>query len=114
MIAARGGFTPQKNQRRTNMKVSKDAEPPSRVSCPLFMIGQDSRGRWVVCEQSGARGGLFINRAEALRYIRFENENHPHATVMVAGILELDLAGNKKAHIRTQSGASNQRELQVA
>jgi hypothetical protein len=33
---------------------------------------------------------------------------------MVAGILELDLAGNKKAHIRTQSGASNQRVLQVA
>jgi hypothetical protein len=95
------------------MKVIQNAEPPSR-SCPVFMIGQNSRGRWVVCEQSGARGGLFISRAEALRYIRFENENHPCATVMVDGILELDIAGNKKTHIRAQSSASNQRELQVA
>jgi hypothetical protein len=96
------------------VKVIQDAEPPSRLSCPLFMIGQDSRGHWVVCEQNGARGGLFINRAEALRYIRFENENHPCATVMIAGILELDIAGNKKTHMRAQSGATNQRELQVA
>jgi hypothetical protein len=95
------------------MKVIQDAEPPSRLSCPLFMIGQDSRGHWVVCEQNGARGGLFINRAEALRYIRSENENYPRPTVMVAGILELDITGNKKTHIRAQSGA-NQRELQVA
>jgi hypothetical protein len=114
MIAARGGLTPQKNERRTNMKVIQDAEPPSRLSYPLFMIGQDSRGHWVVCEQNRARGGLFINRAEALRYIRSENENYPCPTVMVAGILELDIAGNKKMHIRAQSGASDQRELQVA
>jgi hypothetical protein len=78
------------------------------------MIGQDSRGHWVVCEQNGTRGGLFISLAEALRYIRSENENYPCPAVMVAGILELDMAGNKKTHIRAQSGASNQRELQVA
>jgi hypothetical protein len=96
------------------MKVIQDAEPPSRLPCPLFMIGQDSRGHWVVCEQNGARGGLFINRAEALRYIRSENENYTYPAVVVAGILELDLAVNKKLHIRAQSDASAQRERQVA
>jgi hypothetical protein len=71
------------------MKMSEDAEPPSRPISPFFMIGQDSRGHWVVRDQTGHHGGLFINRSEALRYIRSENENHSCPAVMVAGILEL-------------------------
>jgi hypothetical protein len=55
------------------------------------MIGQDGRGNWVVQDQSGVRGGLFVDRAEALRYVRFENGNQPPAVVAVPGILELDL-----------------------
>jgi hypothetical protein len=55
------------------------------------MIGQDSHGNWVVQDQAGTRGGLFVDRAEALRYIRFENGIHPHALVAVSEILELDM-----------------------
>ena len=71
---------------------ANDAEPPSCAKPPLFMIGKDGRGNWVVQDQSGVRGGLFVDRAEALRYARFENGNQPQAVVMVSGILELDLS----------------------
>jgi hypothetical protein len=94
------------------MKVAQEAEPPSRLQPPFFMIGQDSRGQWVVRDQNGARGGLFVNRAEALRYIRSQN-GLPYPTVMVAGVFELDIAGTKRAALR-QSGTETQRERRVA
>ena len=50
----------------------KQAEPPSWLRPPVFMIGQDRRGNWVVQDQKGVRGGLFVNRAAALRFVRFE------------------------------------------
>jgi hypothetical protein len=68
----------------------KAAEPPSCLRPPIFMIGRDSRGNWVAQEQGGARGGLFVDRAGALKFAKSENGNHPHAVVWVSGILELD------------------------
>ena len=55
----------------------------------MFMIGRNSRGNWVVRDQSGLRGGLFINRAEALRFALFENGQRLQAVLMVPGTLEL-------------------------
>ena len=70
---------------------NEKTEPPSCLKPPRFMIGQDSRGNWVVQDQNRVRGGLFVNRAEALRYVRFENGDQPQALVMVSGALELDM-----------------------
>lgn len=56
------------------------------------MIGRDSRGHWVAQEQRGLRGGLFVNRTEAVKYAKFESFNYPHAVVVVSGVLELDTA----------------------
>jgi len=67
---------------------NNDSEPPSCLQ-PIFMIGQDSRGNWVVRDKSGTRGGLFVDRTEALRYIRSESADN--ALVTVAGSLELDI-----------------------
>ena len=61
--------------------------------CPLFLIGKDSRGNWVVQDQQGNCGGLFVNRAEALKFAMFENGNRPQAVIMVPGIFELDMSG---------------------
>jgi hypothetical protein len=72
----------------------EQAEPPSSKasSTPqLFLIGRNSRGNWVVQDQSGLRGGLFVDRAEALRFALFENGRQPQAVIMVPGILELDM-----------------------
>src|SRR5579863_3710557 len=68
----------------------KQTEPPSWLRPPLFMLGQDFRGNWVVQEQRGVRGGLFVDREAALRFIRAETGRQPQAIVMVSGILELD------------------------
>ena len=74
-------------------------EPPSGTSSgsPRFLIGKDSRGRWVVQDQRGLRGGLFINRAEAIRFAMFENGHQPQAIVMAPGIIELDMTRRTEA-----------------
>jgi len=55
------------------------------------LIGRDSHGKWVVQDQQGLCGGLFVSQAEALRFARRENRNRPTAMVMVSGVFELDL-----------------------
>ncbi len=76
------------------------SEPPSlRSSSPsrLFRIGKDSHGHWVVQDQQGLCGGLFVNRAEALKFAMFENGNRPQAVIMVPDVLELDMSGRPRA-----------------
>jgi hypothetical protein len=68
-------------------------EPPSRsTASSLFMIGRDRQGHWVVQDQRGLHGGLFVSRAQALKFALFENGNRPQAVVMVPGVLELNMA----------------------
>jgi hypothetical protein len=76
------------------------------------MIGQDGKGNWVVQDQSGVRGGLFVDRTEALRYVRFENGNQPPAVVAVPGVLELDL--NRKSMTAARLADNAPRERRVA
>ncbi len=57
------------------------------------MIGKDSRGNWVVQDQRGKCGGLFIDRVKALRFALFENGNNPQAVVMMPGVFELNISG---------------------
>src|SRR4030081_1018334 len=73
---------------------SGQSEPPSTrpTELPrLFRIGKDSHGNWVVQDQDGLCGGLFVDRAEAVKFAMFENGNRPQAVIMVPGILELDI-----------------------
>ena len=69
----------------------RQANPSSSSRSSLFMIGQDSHGNWVVQDQHHLRGGLFIDRAEALRFAMFENGNRQQPVIMVSGIFELDM-----------------------
>jgi hypothetical protein len=82
------------------------AEPPSRrsnSSHSLFRVGRDSHGHWVVQDQNGLRGGLFVGRAEALKYAMFENGNRPQAVIMVPGVLELDMSAKPRVGGRSVS-----------
>jgi hypothetical protein len=72
-----------------------EPEPLSGTSSfrfPQFLIGKDSRGRWVVRDKRGLSGGLFINRAEAIKFAMFESGRRARAVIMVPGGLELDMA----------------------
>jgi hypothetical protein len=55
--------------------------PPSRDS--RFVIGRDSRGRWVVCDRRGLVGGLFTDRDSAVHFAVFESDHAPGAVCCV-------------------------------
>jgi hypothetical protein len=59
----------------------------------LFLLGRNRRGNWVVQSQHGLRGGLFVSRAEALKFALFENGNRPELVITVPGVMELDMGG---------------------
>lgn len=96
------------------MTQEKQAEPPSWLRPPLFMIGQDRRGNWVVQDQEGIRGGLFINREAALRFVRFENGDRPQGVIMVSGGLELDMGHHPAALVQRQLTPDQARQRRIA
>lgn len=89
------------------MKQMQAKQPAPYPSKPQFLIGKDSHGHWVVQDERGLCGGLFVNRAEALHYAMFENGNRPQAVIMVPGVLELNW--NAKAQSREQSARARRR-----
>jgi hypothetical protein len=88
-------------------------EPPSCLRIPLFMVGQDGHGNWVVQNQNGTRGGLFVDRIDALRFVRSENANRTQAYIAIRGILELDMARATSA-LQQQAVLDTQRDRMVA
>ena len=74
----------------------RQSEPPSMeaVTAPnTFLVGRDSRGHWVVQDERGLCGGLFVDRNKAIRYAMDETGRRPQAIRMVPGIFELDMSG---------------------
>jgi hypothetical protein len=79
-------------RRTTHVKL---VEPPSCSSASaIVFIGKNRRGNWVAQEQNGLYGGLFVNRAQAVKYALFENGHHPETIVELSREIELD-AGSK-------------------
>jgi hypothetical protein len=78
---------------RRNIEV-KLVEPPSCSSASaIVFIGKNGRGNWVVQQQSGLYGGLFIDRSQAFKYALFENGHHPETIVELSREIELDIGG---------------------
>jgi hypothetical protein len=74
----------------------KLVEPPSCSSqSTIVFVGKDSRGNWVVQQQHGLYGGLFVNRAQAVKYALFENGHHPETIVELSCEIELDIGGKR-------------------
>ena len=92
----------------------KHVEPPfpePSTRFPLFLIGKNSRGNWVVQDNRGSCGGLFVNRTEALKFAMFENGNRPQAVIMVPGIFELDMTGKAAQTPSLPSNPAHQRRV---
>jgi hypothetical protein len=80
-------------RRNANVKL---VEPPScSLPSAIVFIGRNSRGNWVAQEQNGLYGGLFVNRAQAVKYALFENGHHPEAIVELSREIELDMDGSR-------------------
>jgi len=74
----------------------KLVEPPSGSSpSTVVFIGRNSRGQWVAQEQNGLFGGLFVSRAQAVKYALFENGHHPETIVELSRGIELDMSGSQ-------------------
>jgi hypothetical protein len=72
-----------------------DSEPPSLergATSSRFLVGQDSRGHWVVQDERGLCGGLFVDRSKAIRFAMDETGRRLQAIKMVAGVFELDMS----------------------
>ena len=85
------------------------SEPPSSSSSTHspFLVGRNSRGNWVAQDLCGLRGGLFVDCAEALKFVKSENGKDPHAVIMVPGLLELDMSQNTRGTQVFQVSAAN-------
>jgi hypothetical protein len=69
-------------------------EPPScSPASSIVFIGRNSRGQWVAQEQNGLYGGLFVNRAQAVKYALFENGHHLETIVELPREIELQIGG---------------------
>jgi hypothetical protein len=95
------------------MKQVQQAEPPSLFRPPVFVIGQDQRGNWVVQDQTGTAGGLFVTRDAALRYVRSETGYQRRVVVMASGNLELDMSrsGGALPHRTINGGLQDRRRI---
>jgi hypothetical protein len=89
-----------------SMESQDPCEPPLRPQSrsSLFFIGTDRKGNWVVRDQAGLCGGLFVSRSEALRFAMLENGHRPQAVIMVPGILEFSIGGPTKAASNDSTG----------
>lgn len=73
-------------------------EPPScSPTAPTVLVGRNRRGNWVAREQNGIFGGLFVNRAQALKYALRENGHHPETIVEPSHEIELDISANQES-----------------
>ena len=78
----------------------KLVEPPSpNSSANIVFIGRNRRGQWVAQEQNGLFGGLFVNRAQAVKYALFENGHHPETIIELSRAIELDTSGKVSSSI---------------
>lgn len=66
--------------------------PPSYSSAAsAVVVGKTRHGNWIVREQNGIFGGLFVSRAQAFKYALAENGHHAEAIFEVSSEIELDL-----------------------
>jgi hypothetical protein len=80
--------------KQSNTVLEFPKRPDSTVlneTIPLFYIGQNRKGRWVVREAGGRRGGLFLFRHSAVRFAREESEASGCALMFINKPLELDI-----------------------
>ena len=79
----------------------KLVEPPScSAASTIVFIGRNRRGQWVAQEQNGLYGGLFVNRAQALKYALSENGHHPETIIELSREIELNMHGHSSLAAR--------------
>jgi hypothetical protein len=76
---------------RRNANVKLVDTPSCSPASTIVFIGKNSCGNWVAQEQNGLYGGLFVNRAQAIKYALFENGHHPETIIELPREIEIDM-----------------------
>lgn len=78
--------------------MTKLDEPSScRPATPTVFVGRNRCGNWIACEQNGIFGGLFVNRAQAVKYALHKNGHHPEAIIELSREIELDISADQES-----------------
>jgi hypothetical protein len=70
---------------------------------PLFYIGRNKNGLWVVREAEGRSGGLFFLKQSAVRFARRQSEPAGCAMMFLDEPIELDIADQGSRHAMPES-----------
>ena len=81
-------------------------------SIPLFYIGQNRKGRWVVRESEGRSGGLFLFKQWAVRFARRQSEPFGCAIMFLAEPVELEIDSNRECAGSLHSAEPSSRQPQ--
>ena len=69
-----------------------DMQPSNPVR--HYLVGRDGEGHWVVRDEAGLTGGLFVSKAAAIRFACFETDHQPNAVLFVPEHIRLPLSGS--------------------
>jgi hypothetical protein len=62
----------------------------SKLNDPIFLLGQNSRGQWVIKDLHGRMEGLFSARKEAIRFALYESGCRNPSVLPINGKLEME------------------------
>jgi hypothetical protein len=76
-----------------NKEPPSSNKPPSskETQSSLFFVGRNSRGNWVVQDARGFRGGLFLDRIQAIKFAKSEGGGRSPAVIVMKEPFELDM-----------------------
>ncbi|MGY3473596.1 hypothetical protein [Bradyrhizobium ottawaense] len=57
----------------------------------IIFVGRNSHGNWIARERNGLFGGIFVNRAQALKYAIRENGRLHDGVIEVSCQIELNI-----------------------
>jgi hypothetical protein len=86
------GHAPLDPMRIFDVKLAEHTSLGPATSTMVF-VGRNHVGLWVVQEQNGRYGGLFVNRAQAVKYALTANGHHAETIVELSREIELSMGG---------------------
>jgi hypothetical protein len=94
---ARSGRRKEKLMRRAH------GSPSSLARAETRLLGRDSCGHWIVQEPGGQCGGIFLNRAEAVKFALFDEVDHRPSS------RTRDAQDNAREKVRGRAGLCHER-----
>lgn len=80
---------------------------PSHAS--RFVVGRDAEGHWIVSDEKGLVGGMFADRASAVRFAMLESDHVPGAVFCAPDVVTINLVPLLGAAANIEAGSPARR-----